>query len=233
MKEISKYKIFKLKIRFIGIVLYIYFKILMLELKGDYDQKAELVYDMSSRYAKALEEVVNITFSVEGNLPTRDEVFIVASNHQSFLETIYYHKIMSSSIFILKKSLLKIPFYGRILWRNSIAINRKNKIESLQKLITEGEEKLSKNLNIIIYPQGTRVPYGERGKYQKSAIWMSQKLGVRILPISVNSGKLWGKYGKRYSGKVSIKIHEPIDVSKMNRNEAIIKLEEIIEGGIK
>ena len=59
---------------------------------------------------------LNVRIMVKGleNIPKNKKYFVVCS-HQSMFETFYLQTIFKSSVFILKKELMKIPLFGSYL----------------------------------------------------------------------------------------------------------------------
>ena len=99
------------------------------------------------------------------NLP--DEPVILLSKHQSAWETIFLLCHMPRPLsFVLKKELLYIPFFGWALaLLRMIPINRRQGTNAFRQLVKKGSQRLKENLWIIIFPEGTRIPVGQKGKY--------------------------------------------------------------------
>ena len=61
---------------------------------------------------------------------------------------------------------------------------------------------------MIIFPQGTRTPDGsstEDFPYQVGVAALYKSLGVKVVPVKLDSGKFWGK-GFSFSKKGKIKL---------------------------
>ncbi len=145
-----------------------------------------------------LKYLCGIDYEVRGqeNLP-KDGGFIVACQHQSAWETMIMHLVFNRPVYAYKKELLKIPFYGWFLKRMSgIAIDRKGGAKALKSLIKDSEKYLNNNRQIIIFPQGTRVPVGASDAdypYQAGITAIYSKLKCKIVPAALNSGYFWNK----------------------------------------
>ena len=74
-----------------------------------------------------------------------------------------------------------------------ILINRSNKIESIKKVIKLGKDRIKKGISVVVFPEGTRKPYKELGKYQNGGAAIAKSAECEIIPVYHNSGKLWPK----------------------------------------
>jgi len=153
--------------------------------------------------------------------------FFVASAHQSMLETFILQSPLDFPIFILKKELLKIPLFGWYLKKiGSIEIVREtttkdnlNFFEKIKKVIDRD------NRPLLIFPQGTRVKFGERAPFKKGAGRIYDALNIPCIPVALNTGKIWPKNSFiKYSGDIHISFLEPI-MPGIDKNEFLNQLE--------
>jgi len=153
--------------------------------------------------------------------------FFVASAHQSMLETFILQSPLDFPIFILKKELLKIPLFGWYLKKiGSIEIVREtttkdnlNFFEKIKKVIDRD------NRPLLIFPQGTRVKFGERAPFKKGAGRIYDALNIPCIPVALNTGKIWPKNSfVKYSGDIHISFLEPI-MPGIDKNEFLNQLE--------
>lgn len=179
----------------------------------------------------ALQYICHINYKVQGagNLPK--EPFLVACKHQSMWETIYLMWLLNKPVFIIKKQLTLIPFYGWYLsWMGMIAIDRKQGISALKLIIKKVHDSLKNNRSIVIFPEGTRCAVGEKPDLQSGivAIYQSQK-DVPIVPMAMDSGKFWKtNQWLRYPGTVTVQIGEPITSRTMSKTEFLALLKQQI-----
>lgn len=138
---------------------------------------------------------------------------IIASQHQSALETIAYTDILSCPAYVLKKELYYIPVYGWYLARTGmVAIDRSAKVQALNSVMAQAETILASNRKMVIFPEGTRVPIGESRPYNKS-IYKLYQLGYPVIPVALNSGKIWSKNSIRLGkGKAVFSFLKPLPV---------------------
>lgn len=157
--------------------------------------------------------------------------FIVLSKHQSAWETLFLQSLFWPSTTILKRELLHIPFFGwglRVL--NPIAINRSNPREALKQVKTIGCERLQQGFNIILFPEGTRMPPGEKGTYARSGADIAINANVPILPIAQNAGSYWPKGGfSKFPGEITVSIGPVIHPEGKNSKGIMQEVETWIE----
>jgi 1-acyl-sn-glycerol-3-phosphate acyltransferase len=163
------------------------------------------------------------------NIPKKPT--IVLSKHQSAWETLAFQQIFPPQVWVLKKELLHIPFFGWGLAMTSpIAINRSRGKAALKQIIRQGRDRLQKGLWIIIFPEGTRIDPGKKGRYGIGGAWLATNTGVSVVPVAHNAGVLWGKNSFiKFPGTITVSIGEPIDPAGMDANELNNKVEEWIE----
>ena len=145
---------------------------------------------------------VNITVKGLENIPTEKKYFVVCS-HQSMFETFYLQTIFESSVFILKKELMKIPLFGSYLKKMGCVSIDRDKISKENLGFTGLVEKVlnDKRNTLIIFPQGTRLDPNERLPFKKGAGKIYEQIKLKCLPVAINSGKIWPKKGKLKSNK--------------------------------
>jgi len=156
---------------------------------------------------------------------------IVLSKHQSAWETLAFQQIFPPQVWVLKKELLRIPFFGWGLAMTSpIAIKRSSGKAALKQIVQQGKDRLKQGLWIVIFPEGTRVAPGKKGKYGIGGAWLATRTGVSVVPVAHNAGELWGKnsFIKR-SGTITVSIGAPIDPAGMKANELNARVEAWIE----
>jgi 1-acyl-sn-glycerol-3-phosphate acyltransferase len=64
---------------------------------------------------------------------------------------------------------------------------------------------------IVLFPEGTRVPHGERPELKAGLAGLYKILGLPVIPVALDSGRVWPRsaFVKR-SGVVRMKVGEPI-----------------------
>lgn len=157
---------------------------------------------------------------------------VVLAKHQSAWETIAFQLFMPPLAFVLKQELLRIPFFGWGLAMTSpIAIDRSAGRQSLKALEDQGRARLAQGFWVVVFPEGSRMPPGVKGKYNVGGAWLAVKAGVPVLPVAHNAGRLWGRnaFIKR-AGEITVVIGPPISTAGRKPAEVIAEAEAWIEG---
>lgn len=159
---------------------------------------AEIVGTIYGGFVTLIEKTfMNLHLEIRGmeNLP-QDQLYIIAAKHQSAFETlkIPFMGLFKFPAIILKKELTMLPFWGMYpVKMGSIAIDRSAGTKALRSIVNGCEKALQDGRNIIIFPQGTRIPPGDKGDYKSGLAKIYKDLEVPIIPMALNSGVYWGK----------------------------------------
>lgn len=144
------------------------------------------------------------------NIPSKP--FVILSNHQSPWETFYLQRHLRPVSTILKKELLKVPFFGWGLASvRPIAIDRDNPRKAIKDVMDQGQARLNAGMNVIVYPEGTRIPYGQYGEYARSGAALAVAAGVPVLPVAHNAGRHWpARKFLKYPGTITMEFGKPV-----------------------
>ena len=154
----------------------------------------------------------NLSYEVEGRENIPEEGCVVLSKHQSTWETYFLFGTMSNSAFVAKKSLLWIPIFGwAIAALRFIMIDRKAGRSAIAQMIDQARDRLSRNINVIVFPEGTRMRPGADTNYRIGGAAIAEQTGADILPVALNSGEFWPRMGfVKWPGTISVRIGPPI-----------------------
>ena len=156
--------------------------------------------------------------------------FFIAASHQSMFETFFLQTIFNSPVFIIKKELLLIPIFGWYLKKiGSISIKR-NKVtkENLSFCYDRAKQINSSDRPLIIFPQGTRLPPGDRTPFKKGSGRIYEELKISCQPIAINSGNTWPKKDtKKIDTILTVSILKPIEPG-LTKEIFLKKLESVI-----
>lgn len=181
-----------------------------------------------------LRVICGIRMEVRGaeNIPAKPAILLC--KHQSAWETIALQKVFPPQVWVLKRELLWLPFFGWGLAMTSpIAIKRSDGKGAVKQLLRQGKERLDMGFCVVIFPEGTRIPYGQRGKYKIGGALLSASTGVPVVPIAHNAGKLWGRNSfLKHSGVITMCIGAAIDPAGLKAEEINKRAEEWIEAEV-
>ena len=182
-------------------------------------------YRFISLWAKTmipwLKLTCNLSFEIHGSENIPDKPCIVFCNHQSAWETLALQIALPQQVWVLKRELLLIPFFGWGLWLTSpIAIDRSSGKKALLQMFNQGLAKIQKGFFIIVFPEGTRANLNEDKKYHIGGSWLAKKIGCPVLPIAHNAGYFWPKNSfLKHPGKITLKIGPLIETQELSTDQ--------------
>jgi 1-acyl-sn-glycerol-3-phosphate acyltransferase len=155
---------------------------------------------------------------------------IIASKHQSMWETFALLQFVDQPIFILKRELNWIPFFGWHLMKGGmIGIDRKAGVRSLKMLARVTQEQMHRGRQLIIFPEGTRRPVGAPPAYKSGVALIYAEGDVPCVPVALNSGLCWPRRTfLRYPGTITVEFLDPLPPG-LRRNEFMPRLTASIE----
>lgn len=156
--------------------------------------------------------ICGIRYRVIGRENIPRDPCIILSKHQSAWETLAFQQIFPPQVWVLKRELLRVPFFGwGLAMLSPIAIDRSLRRAALQQLVEQGIERLASGFCIVIFPEGTRIAPGRRGNYRPGGARLAVQTGATIIPVAHNAGICWGRnaFLKR-PGLITVSIGAPI-----------------------
>ena len=153
--------------------------------------------------------LLGIRSELEGAIPPG--AVLLAVKHQSMYETLEFLRFVEMPVVVLKRELADIPLFGWLVRRYGvIPVDRSAGASALRAMMKLGKEATASGRPIAIFPEGTRVKPGETPPLGSGFAGLYRALGLPVVPIAVDSGKLWcGPLDKR-SGTVRFVVGETI-----------------------
>ena len=177
---------------------------------------------------------IHYKFKGYDNLP--DAPAIVLSKHQSAWETIFLLPSLTRPlVYVFKKEILYIPFFGwGMALLRMIPIDRKQGKNAFKQVVTQGKRRLADGQWIIMFPEGTRIPVGQAGKYKSGGTRLAVETQSVVVPIAHNSGEYWpkGSFIKR-PGTITVSIGKPISPAGHTADSMMQEVENWIESEMR
>jgi 1-acyl-sn-glycerol-3-phosphate acyltransferase len=153
--------------------------------------------------------VLRIRTRVEGDIPPGPH--LIAVKHQSMFETLEMVRLTHLPVIVIKKELADIPLFGWMTRRYGvIPVERSAGPKALRNLVAEGMRAVATGRPVIIYPEGTRVRVGETPGLRSGFAALYRALGLPVVPVAMDSGRVWGRGFVHRSGTVTLKVGETI-----------------------
>ncbi|CAB1367409.1 lysophospholipid acyltransferase family protein [Denitratisoma oestradiolicum] len=182
-----------------------------------------------------IEHLLGIRSRVLGreNIPPRSVV--VLAKHQSAWETIVLQAVFRDLVFVWKKEIIWLPFFGWALALTPmISIDRNAGKKALRQLLSVGKQRLDDGYSVAIFPEGTRVNPGDRHRYQPGGAFLAHAAAAPVIPVALNSGEVWGKNAFfKKSGTVTVSIGPAIDPAGRRVDEINQQAEAWIEAEMR
>jgi 1-acyl-sn-glycerol-3-phosphate acyltransferase len=153
--------------------------------------------------------VLGIRMKVVGAIPPGPH--LIAVKHQSMYETLEMVRLAQLPVVVMKKELADIPLFGTLTRRYGvIPVERTAGAKALRSLVDEGRQAIASGRPVIIYPEGTRVRVGEAPQLRSGFAALYRALGLPVVPIAVDSGRLWGRGFIHRSGTITFRVGKVI-----------------------
>lgn len=137
--------------------------------------------------------LLGIRTRVEGERPRSPT--LVAVKHQSMYETLEIIHLLDEPAVVLKRELVDIPLWGWVVRRYGvIPVDRAGGAVALRRMMKAAEAAVAEGRPIVIFPEGTRVPSGERPPLQPGFAGLYRALRLPVVPVAVDSGRLWPRH---------------------------------------
>ncbi|MDX9714567.1 MAG: lysophospholipid acyltransferase family protein [Dissulfurispiraceae bacterium] len=214
---------------------YFRLKLSMIVIAGGLKAKKNMYGDSewigSSLSTLDLLEKTGINISIKGadNFINLKGPCVFISNHMSTLETFVLPGVIQpyrDVAFIVKKSLLTYPVFGHIMRsRNPVVVSRENPRDDLKTVLTEGAQRLTKGISVIVFPQGTRSSRLDSSDFNTIGIKLAKNAGVPLVPVALKTdawgnGKLIKEFGRMKPGaNVYFEFGSPMRISGRGTEE--------------
>lgn len=161
-----------------------------------FDRNASLRWmQMYARWVRFTARVmVGLRSETRGPVPT--EAALIASKHQSMLDSVILISAMPTPRFVMKKQLSWIPVAGwHALRAGFVPVDRGKRGSAIKKMLADVNSGSTGPGQIIIYPQGTRTAPGTHLPYKKGTAALYAQLGQPCIPVATNVGVFWPRHG--------------------------------------
>ncbi len=158
-----------------------------------------------------------------------DRRVLVAAKHFSMWETVAVLALLPGPAIVLKRSLLRVPFYGWYCRKmRMIAIDREAGAKAIRLMHAEAKRALDEGRPIVIFPEGTRRKPGDPPDYKPGVAALYTQLQAACVPVAHNSGLFWADSFFRKPGTIILEFLPPIPPG-LSRRDFMAVLESRIE----
>jgi 1-acyl-sn-glycerol-3-phosphate acyltransferase len=177
----------------------------------------------------------NLRYIVEGQENIPGTPVVIMCKHQSTFETLALQLIFVPQVWVLKRELLWIPVYGwGLASMEPISIDRGSALKSFRRIVSEGQKRLRQGTSVVIFPEGSRIAPGEKGKYLPGGALLATKSGHAVIPVAHNAGYFWPRRQLvKHPGVIEMVIGPPIEPGGKSAGEVNAEVENWIESAMK
>jgi len=193
-------------------------------------------YRFANQWARfnlwSLKLVCGLGFQVHGTENIPDKPAIILCKHQSAWETLALQRIFPPIAWVLKRELLWMPIFGWGLASIApIAIDRSAGRKAIQQIIDKGTQRLAAGRWVVLFPEGTRIAPGQKGRYRLGGTVLAEESGYPVMPVAHNAGWFWRRNSfLRRPGTIDLVIGPLIESRGKNAAEIMSEVENWIEG---
>ena len=156
---------------------------------------------------------------------------VILCKHQSAWETIALQLIFPRQCQVLKRELLRVPFFGwGLASLNPIAIDRSAGVKALRTVLALGSERIRDGWWVLLFPEGTRIPAGKKGRYMQTGAALALQCDKPVIPVAHNAGVFWARNAlTKYPGTIQVVIGSPIETQGKSAKAVTREVEAWIE----
>jgi 1-acyl-sn-glycerol-3-phosphate acyltransferase len=153
--------------------------------------------------------LLGIRYEVEGEVPSGP--YLIAVKHQAMVETIEVLRLIDTPVVVMKQQYVKTPLLGAVMRRfGVIGVDREAGASALREMMVRGKKAIADGRPVVIFPEGTRVPVGDTPPLRPGFAGLYRALGLPVVPVAVDSGRLWPKGLVKRAGTIHVRIGEII-----------------------
>lgn len=150
-----------------------------------------------------------VRLKIEGNIPDGSVLFAI--KHESAYETLLVLSLFDRPATVIKRELRKVPVWGWVAERHgAIFVDRDAGPAALRDMLKRGAAAKAENRPVVIFPEGTRVPHGTTPPLAAGFAGLYKMLRMPVVPVAIDSGRLWPKGLVKHPGTVTMRFGQPI-----------------------
>jgi 1-acyl-sn-glycerol-3-phosphate acyltransferase len=152
--------------------------------------------------------ILDINIRVEGRRPPGQALYAI--KHESYFDALELPNFVPHPAVFAKEELFRIPFWGHAAQRYGLVpVARQDGARALRSMLRAAKARLAEGRDLALFPEGTRVPHGERPPLRSGFAGIYKSVGLPVVPVAINSGLLYHRRWKR-RGTITIRFGEII-----------------------
>ena len=161
---------------------------------------------------------VRVVVTGLAHLP-QDRAALIASQHQSEFDTLIWLKLLTLPSYVMKEELRRVPLFGPLLVpAGMIPVDRSGGAAAMRQLLVDTAAAAAVGRQIVVFPEGTRLPPGQRVDLQPGIAAVAARTGLPVIPVATDSGRFWTRgLLTRRPGDLHVAIGPPIPAGTPRR----------------
>ena len=156
-----------------------------------------------------VQHVLDIRFVWEGRIP--DGPYLIAVKHQAMVEAVDTLRFARLPVVVMKRELSHMPLWGSAARAYGvIGVDRDAGAGALREMMVEAKKAAAGGRPVLIFPEGTRTPVGEAPPLRPGFAGLYRVLGLPVVPIALDSARIWPRGFVKHSGTIHFKVGEII-----------------------
>jgi 1-acyl-sn-glycerol-3-phosphate acyltransferase len=140
-----------------------------------------------------------------------DGQYLYVAKHQAMYETLDLQLELGMPATVMKRELAQIPLWGWAARRYGvIVVDRSASAGALRRMLADARAAKAAGRSVLIFPEGTRVRPGETPPLQAGFAGLYKMLGLPVMPVALDSGRVWPRKGPKHSGTITFRFGAPI-----------------------
>lgn len=136
---------------------------------------------------------------------------LYAAKHQSFFETFELVRMLGAPTVVMRQEFARIPVWGWAARRYGvIVIDRSGAATALRQMMREAKAAGAAGRSVVLFPEGTRTPPGTQPPLRSGLAGLYRAVGLPVVPVALDSARVWPKRGPMRSGVVTFRFGEAI-----------------------
>jgi len=169
----------------------------------------QTVHGWSAFHYWLVRHILRIRFEWDGEIP--EGAYLIAVKHLAMVEAVDTLRFARTPVVVMKSELTTMPLFGWVTLRyGSIGVDRDAGAKALRAMMAKAKEAVAEGRPVVIFPEGTRVPFGEKPPLRPGFAGLYRVLGLPVVPIAHDSGKIWPRGLVKQSGTIHFKVGEII-----------------------
>ena len=168
-----------------------------------------VVHAWSAYHHWLVRNILRIRIEWDGAIP--DGAYLIAVKHSSMMEAVDTLHFARAPVVVMKRELTVIPLFGWVTLRYGvIGVDRDAGSAALREMMVQARAAIAGGRPVLIFPEGTRIPFGDDPQLKPGFAGLYRALGLPVVPVAHDVGKLWHKGFVKQSGTVRFKVGEVI-----------------------